>query len=106
MRKAFTAVSLSHAFVIFSLMGLPVGRSSLVAPPACVTPPSLVSSQLMPFLWPEKNTRLRAHIVTAFVLLLSVRVLNIYVPIYQKIIVDDLAVSIRLAVERPCAFFA
>ena len=48
--------------------------------------------QLFPFLWPAKSSRLRAHVVVSFILLLSVRVLNIYVPIYQKIVVDDLAV--------------
>ena len=50
------------------------------------------SSQLLPFLWPAKSQRLRIHVVVSFILLLSVRVLNIYVPIYQKIVVDDLAV--------------
>jgi len=48
--------------------------------------------QLVPFLWPRTSKRLRVHIIVAFILLMSVRVLNIYVPIYQKIVVDDLAV--------------
>uniref|UniRef100_A0A1Q3FI81 ATP-binding cassette sub-family B member 6 n=2 Tax=Culex tarsalis TaxID=7177 RepID=A0A1Q3FI81_CULTA len=52
---------------------------------------------LMPFLWPKKDCVLQFRVIFCFVLLLGGRVINLYVPIYNKKIVDSLS-------ERPLAF--
>lgn len=52
---------------------------------------------LMPFLWPKKDFVLQFRVIFCFVLLLAGRVINLYVPIYNKKIVDSLS-------ERPLAF--
>lgn len=45
---------------------------------------------LLPFLWPRKDGRLQFHVVLCIVLLIGGRVLNLYVPIYSKLIVDSM----------------
>lgn len=52
---------------------------------------------LMPFLWPKKDFFLQFRVINCFVLLLTGRVMNLYVPIYNKKIVDSLS-------ERPLVF--
>lgn len=52
---------------------------------------------LMPFLWPKKDFFLQFRVIFCFVLLLAGRVINLYVPIYNKKIVDSLS-------ERPLTF--
>lgn len=52
---------------------------------------------LMPFLWPKKDCVLQFRVIFCFVLLLGGRVINLYVPIYNKKIVDSLS-------ERPLIF--
>lgn len=39
---------------------------------------------LFPFLWPKKDIFLQFRVLFCFVLLLSGRVINVYVPIYNK----------------------
>ncbi|XP_063703169.1 ATP-binding cassette sub-family B member 6 [Culicoides brevitarsis] len=46
---------------------------------------------LFPFLWPKKDVFLQFRVIFCFVLLLSGRVINVYVPIYNKKIVDSLS---------------
>lgn len=45
---------------------------------------------LFPFLWPKKDLFLQFRVLFCFVLLLGGRVINVYVPIYNKKIVDSL----------------
>ncbi|XP_055545150.1 ATP-binding cassette sub-family B member 6 [Wyeomyia smithii] len=52
---------------------------------------------LMPFLWPKKDFLLQFRVLFCFGLLLSGRVINLYVPIYNKKIVDSLS-------DRPISF--
>ncbi|XP_058449573.1 ATP-binding cassette sub-family B member 6 [Malaya genurostris] len=52
---------------------------------------------LMPFLWPKKDALLQVRVVFCFGLLLSGRIINLYVPIYNKKIVDSLS-------EKPTVF--
>ncbi|EAT40111.1 AAEL008134-PA [Aedes aegypti] len=52
---------------------------------------------LMPYLWPKKDFLLQFRVIMCFALLLSGRVINLYVPIYNKKIVDSLS-------ERPLVF--
>lgn len=52
---------------------------------------------LMPFLWPKKDAILQFRVIMCFVLLIGGRVINLYVPIYNKKIVDSLS-------ERPLVF--
>lgn len=52
---------------------------------------------LLPFLWPKKDAFLQFRVIFCFMLLLSGRVINLYVPIYNKKIVDSLS-------ERPLAY--
>lgn len=52
---------------------------------------------LMPFLWPKKDVFLQFRVIMCFALLLSGRVINLYVPIYNKKIVDSLS-------DRPLSF--
>ncbi|KAL7037350.1 hypothetical protein ACKWTF_009172 [Chironomus riparius] len=47
--------------------------------------------QLMPFLWPRKDFLLQSRVIICFVLLIAGRVINLYVPIYNKRIVDALS---------------
>lgn len=46
---------------------------------------------LMPFLWPKKNFLLQSRVIFCFVLLIVGRLINVYVPIYNKKIVDSLS---------------
>lgn len=39
---------------------------------------------LFPFLWPKKDRLLQFRVIICFVLLLSGRIINVYVPIYNK----------------------
>ncbi|XP_053680599.1 ATP-binding cassette sub-family B member 6 [Anopheles nili] len=52
---------------------------------------------LLPFLWPKKDVLLQFRVLFCFVLLLAGRVINLYVPIYNKKIVDSLT-------EKPVVF--
>lgn len=52
---------------------------------------------LMPFLWPKKDFILQFRVIMCFALLIAGRVINLYVPIYNKKIVDSLS-------ERPLVF--
>ncbi|XP_053692661.1 ATP-binding cassette sub-family B member 6 [Sabethes cyaneus] len=47
--------------------------------------------RLMPFLWPKKDVLLQFRVLFCFGLLLSGRVINLYVPIYNKKIVNSLS---------------
>lgn len=47
--------------------------------------------KLMPFLWPKKDIVLQTRVIFCFVLLFFGRVINLYVPIYNKKIVDGLS---------------
>lgn len=46
----------------------------------------------MPFLWPKKDFVLQIRVLLCFVLLFLGRVINLYVPIYNKRIVDSLSI--------------
>ncbi|KAG5682449.1 hypothetical protein PVAND_011801 [Polypedilum vanderplanki] len=46
---------------------------------------------LFPYLWPKKNFLLQARVIFCFVLLIAGRMINVYVPIYNKKIVDSLS---------------
>lgn len=48
------------------------------------------TKRLAPFLWPSRNIWLQMRVILAIGLLIGGRVLNVYVPIYQKKIVDSL----------------
>lgn len=39
---------------------------------------------LFPFLWPKKDAWLQFRVIICFVLLLGGRIINVYVPIYNK----------------------
>uniref|UniRef100_A0A0A9YUP4 ATP-binding cassette sub-family B member 6 n=1 Tax=Lygus hesperus TaxID=30085 RepID=A0A0A9YUP4_LYGHE len=45
---------------------------------------------LAPFLWPKKSFGLQLRVLVCFLLLASGRVINLYVPLYSKYIVDEL----------------
>lgn len=47
--------------------------------------------KLMPFLWPKKDFLLQFRVIFCFILLIAGRVINLYVPIYNKKIVDELS---------------
>lgn len=40
--------------------------------------------KLLPFLWPKKNIFLQLRVISCFVLLIGGRVINLYVPLYNK----------------------
>ncbi|KDR08849.1 ATP-binding cassette sub-family B member 6, mitochondrial isoform X3 [Zootermopsis nevadensis] len=46
---------------------------------------------LAPFLWPKKDLPLQFRVLFCFLLLAVGRVINLYVPIYSKLIVDSMA---------------
>ncbi|ENN74715.1 hypothetical protein YQE_08706, partial [Dendroctonus ponderosae] len=46
---------------------------------------------LMPFMWPKKDCALQLRVVFCFFLLAGGRVVNLYVPIYNKLIVNSLS---------------
>lgn len=46
---------------------------------------------LMPFLWPKKSFQLQCQVIFCIFLLFAGRFVNVYVPIYNKKIVDALA---------------
>lgn len=45
---------------------------------------------LLPFLWPKKDMSLQFRVFFCFFLLIAGRVVNLYVPIYNKMIVDSM----------------
>merc|ERR1711935_734823 len=45
---------------------------------------------LLPYMWPKKSAGLQLRVVMCVVLLIGVRVTNVFVPIYSKKIVDAL----------------
>ncbi|XP_018350877.1 PREDICTED: ATP-binding cassette sub-family B member 6, mitochondrial [Trachymyrmex septentrionalis] len=47
---------------------------------------------LAPFLWPKSDYLLQLRVIFCFVLLLSGRLINLYVPIYNKKIVDSVVI--------------
>ncbi len=48
---------------------------------------------LFPYVWPKRHYRLQVYVVLCFVILVGGRVINVYVPIYYKKIVDALTPS-------------
>lgn len=48
---------------------------------------------LAPFLWPRKNICLQLRVLVCFVLLGGGRAINLYVPIYNKMIVDSMTIT-------------
>ncbi|KAL1502511.1 hypothetical protein ABEB36_007645 [Hypothenemus hampei] len=46
---------------------------------------------LMPFIWPKKDVVLQFRVLICFLLIAGGRVVNLYVPIYNKLIVDSLS---------------
>ena len=46
--------------------------------------------KLLPFMWPSKHPLLQLRVALCVALIISVRVINVYVPIYQKKIVNAL----------------
>ncbi|KAJ8956256.1 hypothetical protein NQ318_014990 [Aromia moschata] len=57
---------------------------------------------LSPFLWPKKDVMLQFRVIFCFFLLAGGRVVNLYVPIYQKLIVDSMGEDEKH--EKPLAF--
>jgi ATP-binding cassette, subfamily B (MDR/TAP), member 6 len=47
---------------------------------------------LMPFLWPKKSFLLQSRVIFCFFLLFLGRVINVFVPLYHKKIVDSLSI--------------
>ncbi|KAJ0176593.1 hypothetical protein K1T71_007772 [Dendrolimus kikuchii] len=47
---------------------------------------------LLPFLWPKKSAYLQVYVFICIMALLAGRVINLYVPIYNKLIVDSLSI--------------
>lgn len=50
-------------------------------------------SVLAPFLWPKKDCLLQFKVVICILLLIAGRVINLLVPVYHKLIVDQLALA-------------
>uniref|UniRef100_A0A0U9HU18 ATP-binding cassette sub-family B member 6 n=1 Tax=Chrysomela populi TaxID=154003 RepID=A0A0U9HU18_CHRPP len=46
---------------------------------------------LSPFIWPKKDVSLQFRVIFCFLLLAGGRAVNLYVPIYQKLIVDSMS---------------
>lgn len=49
--------------------------------------------KLFPFLWPKKSVLLVLRVIFCLLLLAGGRIINLYVPIYSKLIVDSIAVE-------------
>ncbi|XP_063984581.1 ATP-binding cassette sub-family B member 6 isoform X2 [Diachasmimorpha longicaudata] len=49
---------------------------------------------LSPFLWPKKDCLLQFRVLFCFMLLIAGRIINLYVPIYNKKIVDSMTVDV------------
>ncbi|XP_063624102.1 ATP-binding cassette sub-family B member 6 isoform X1 [Cydia splendana] len=47
---------------------------------------------LMPYLWPKKSCLLQFNVLICILLLISGRVINLFVPIYSKYIVDSISI--------------
>jgi len=47
--------------------------------------------KLLPYMWPKNSRSLQLRVVFCVILLIGVRVTNLFVPIYNKIIIDRLA---------------
>lgn len=56
--------------------------------------------QLGPFMWPKKNVALQLRVIFCFMLLVLGRVVNIYVPIYSKNIVNSLNKDLKTITFR------
>lgn len=50
-------------------------------------------SLLAPFLWPKKDVLLQFRVMFCFLLLVAGRAINLYVPIYSKLIVDSMVIE-------------
>ncbi|XP_054265691.1 ATP-binding cassette sub-family B member 6-like [Macrosteles quadrilineatus] len=48
---------------------------------------------LMPFLWPKRSARLQLQVLVCILLLVAGRVINLFVPIYNKLIVDSMTTT-------------
>lgn len=48
---------------------------------------------LLPFLWPRKSLCLQIYVFVCVLALLAGRVVNLYVPIYNKLIVDSISIT-------------
>jgi ATP-binding cassette subfamily B (MDR/TAP) protein 6 len=48
---------------------------------------------LLPYMWPKKSIWLQLRVILCIVLLIGVRITNVYVPLFSKKIVDALAVK-------------
>ena len=46
---------------------------------------------LLPYMWPKKSIGLQLRVLACITLLIGVRVTNVFVPIFSKKIVDELA---------------
>ncbi|KAI2474120.1 ATP binding cassette (ABC) transporter subfamily B member [Diabrotica virgifera virgifera] len=55
---------------------------------------------LAPFLWPKKNFTLQFKVLICFILLLGGRAVNLFVPIYQKLIVDSMEETVAKMLFR------
>uniref|UniRef100_A0A8D8STF1 ATP-binding cassette sub-family B member 6 n=1 Tax=Cacopsylla melanoneura TaxID=428564 RepID=A0A8D8STF1_9HEMI len=52
---------------------------------------------LAPYLWPRRSARLKVQMMVCFLLLIIARVINVYVPIYNRLLVNSL-------VDEPLVF--
>ncbi|XP_054709915.1 ATP-binding cassette sub-family B member 6-like [Uloborus diversus] len=50
--------------------------------------------KLLPFLWPKKNVYLQLRVIICFTILVLGRVVNVFVPQYNKFIVDSLSLDL------------
>jgi len=48
-------------------------------------------TRLIPYMWPAKSASLQLRVIFCVLLIIAVRVINVWVPIYHKIIVDALS---------------
>jgi len=48
-------------------------------------------TRLIPYMWPAKSASLQLRVIFCVLLIVAVRVINVWVPIYHKIIVDALS---------------
>ncbi|RLU15388.1 hypothetical protein DMN91_012382 [Ooceraea biroi] len=53
--------------------------------------PGIAGRVLAPFLWPKSDFLLQLRVIFCFMLLIAGRAINLYVPIYNKMIVDSVA---------------
>merc|ERR1712012_262681 len=48
-------------------------------------------TRLIPYMWPARSSSLQLRVIFCVLLIVAVRVINVWVPIYHKIIVDALS---------------